>query len=124
MSGKPASGRPVSGRPVSGELASEEAALQLRVGHLMRIDGYLDYAILSMWMGRRAQVVMGMAEASVRGSGPGGADSPDEELLVELRALIGEAREYLASDQFPAAMSGMRVAEDLVSLHIIRITGE
>ena len=118
------SGEPIEKGTVAGEPVSREASLQLRVGHLLRIGSYLDYAILSMWMRRRAEVVMGMAEASVRGAGPGGPDGPDEELLVELRGLIGEAREYYAADNFLAAMARMRVAEDLVALHTIRITGE
>ena len=101
----------------------EEASLDLRIVHFMRIGGYLDYAILSMWAQRRAEVVMGMAEASVRGTGPGDSEGSDEELLIKLRDLIGEAREYYAED-FPAAMARMRVAEDLVALHIIRLTGE
>ena len=96
----------------------------LRVGHLLRISGYLEYAVLSMWRETRAEVVMGMAEASVRGPGPGGAGGPDEELLAKLRDLIGEAREHHASDDFPAAMARMRVAEDLVALRVVRIVGE
>jgi hypothetical protein len=118
------SGEPLEREPVTDEYAPEKVALELRVGHLLRIGGYLDYAILSMWTGRRAQVVMGMAEASVRGTGPGSADGPEEELLVELRDLIREAREHHAAEDLPAAMARMRVAEDLVALRIIRITGE
>lgn len=120
----PVSGEPVEKEPVAGSFISEEAPLQLRVGHLLRIESYLDYATLSMWTGRRAEVVMGMAEASVRGTGPGGENSPDEELLVVLRALIREAREYHASGDFPAAMARMRVASDLVSLHLVRLAGQ
>lgn len=114
----------VAGEPVAGETVAGEAPLPLRIAHFLRIESYLDYAILSMWMGRRAEVVMGMAEASVRGPGPDGPDGPDEELLVELRGLIAEAREYHAADNFVAAMARMRVAEDLVALHTVRITGE
>lgn len=102
----------------------EEAPLKLRVGHLLRISGYLEIAIISMWADRRAEIAMGMAEASVRGTGPGGPEGPDEELLANLRALIGEAREYHAADDFPAAMARMRVAENLVALRIIHIAGE
>ncbi len=112
------------GEPVKGEAVPEEASLELRVGHLLRIGSYLDYAILSMWAERRPQVMMGMAEASVKGYGPGGAQGPDEELLARLRELIREAREYHAADDFPAAMARMRVAEDLVALHAIRLAGE
>lgn len=97
----------------------------LRVGHLSRIDTYLDWAILSMWLGtKRAAIVIGMAEASMRGPGPGGPDGPDEGLLVRLRALVGEAREFYVSGDFPAAMARMRVAHDLVSMHTIRLSGE
>ncbi len=107
------------------KVAGEEATLDLRVSHLMRIGGYLDYAILSMWTGhQRADVIMGMAEASVRGAGPGGPEGPDEDLLARLRGLIGEAREYYESGDFPAAMARMRVAEDLTALQAIRLTGE
>ena len=115
---------PAKGEPLAGEYAPEKVPVGLRVGHLLRINSYLDYAMLSMWAERRAQVVMGMAEASVRGEGPGGVGGPDEKLLVELRALIREAREYHASGDFPAAMARMRVAEDLAAVHTIRISGE
>jgi len=107
------------------ETAGEEATLDVRVGHLMRIGGYLDYAILSMWTGnKRADVIMGMAAASVRAPGPGGPEGPDEELLARLRDLIAEAREYFEAGDFSAAMARMRVAEDLTALHVIRLTGE
>jgi len=118
-------GEPVKSETVAGEYTPEKKApLELRVGHLLRISSYLDYAMLSMWAQRRPQVVMGMAEASVRGVGPDGAEGPDEEILARLRNLIGEAREYHAADDFPAAMARMRVADDLVALHIVRLCGE
>ena len=117
-------GEPVKGAPATGEYAPEKVPAGLRVGHLLRINSYLDYAMLSMWAERRARVVMGMAEASVRGGGPGGAEGPDEELLGRLRDLLGEAREYHAADDFPAAMCRMRVAQDLVVLRIINLSGE
>lgn len=107
------------------KMTGEKATLDLRVGHLMRIGGYLDYAILSMWTGnKRADVIMGMAAASVRETGPGGPEGPDEELLTQLRDLIREAREHFEAGDFPAAMARMRVAEDLTALHAIRLTGE
>lgn len=107
------------------KMTGEEATLDLRVSHLMRIGGYLDYAILSMWTGhQRADVLMGMAAASVRAPGPGGPEGPDEELLARLRYLIAEAREHYEAGDFPAAMARMRVAEDLTALHAIRLTGE
>ena len=97
----------------------------LRVGYLSRIDTYLDSATLSMWLGtKRAPIVIWMAHASMKGYGPGGPDGPDEELLVRLRALVDEAREHYATGDFPAAMARMRVAHDLVSLRVIRISGE
>jgi hypothetical protein len=111
-------------RPIKKEAVPEEAPLELRVGHLLRITGYLDIATLSMWAQRRAEIAMGMVAASVRGHGPGGSEGPDEELLAKLRDLIGEAREYHAADDFPAAMARMRVAEDLVSLRIVHLVGE
>ena len=105
-----------------GEGVSHNISHELRIGHLLRISGYLEYAFLSMWAERRPQVVMGMAEASVRAPGPGGRKGPDEKLLEQLRNLIEEAREYHAADDFPAAMARLRVAEDLVTLHIIRLS--
>ena len=107
-----------------GEAVPEGVPLELRVGHLLRVSGYLDIAILSMWAQRRAEIALGMAEASVRGVGPGGPEGPEEGLLARLRDLIGEAQEYHAADDFPAAMARMRVAEDLVALHLIRLAGE
>jgi hypothetical protein len=114
---------PVKG-PVERDAVPEEVSLELRVGHLLRIIGYLDTATLSMWAQRRAEIAMGMVAASVRGHGPGGPEGPDEELLAKLRDLIGEAREYHAAGDFPAAMARMRVAEDLISVRIIRFAGE
>lgn len=102
----------------------EDAPLGMRVGHFSRIGSYVDWAVLSMWYRMRVQAVMGMAEASLRHPGPGGAEGPDEELLERLRGLIREAREYHAAGDFEAAMARMRVAQDLISLHIIALAGE
>ncbi len=120
----PVTGEPLKGERGSGEYALEKAPVELRVGHLLRINSYLDYAMLSMWAERRARVVMGMTEASVRGAGPGGTGGPDEEVLIRLRDLIGEALEYHEAGDFPAAMCRMRIAQDLVTLRIIRLSGE
>ena len=88
----------------------------------MRITGYLEIAIISMWTGSpRAPVTIGMAEASVRGEGPVGED---DDLLTQLRRLVGEAKEYYAEGDFPAAMARMRVAQDLVDLRIITLPEE
>ena len=93
-----------------------------RVGHLLRVTNYVEIAIISMWTGSpRTSVMLGMVEASVRGEGLGGKD---EDLLEKLRALIGEAKEYYAGGDFPAAMARMRVAHDLVDLRIIALTTE
>jgi hypothetical protein len=101
-------------------VGEERATTGLRVGHLLRITGYLEIATISMWTGSpRTLAVMGMAEASVRGEGPGGND---EDLLVRLRALVGEARDYHAGGDFPAAMARMRVAQDLVDLRIVALS--
>lgn len=116
-------GEPSKGKRTSGEYVPEKAPMEIRVGHLLRINSYLDYAMISMWADRRVRVVMGMAEASVRGAGPGGAEGPDEEVLARLRSLVGEARAYHEAGDFPAAMSRMRVAQDLVTLRIIRLSG-
>jgi hypothetical protein len=93
-----------------------------RVGHLLRITNYLEIAVMSMWTGSpRAPVMLGMVETSVRGEGLGGKD---EDLLEKLRGLVGEAKEYYAGGDFPAAMARMSVAHDLVDLRIIALTEE
>jgi hypothetical protein len=105
--------------PVRG-LGDERATVAFRVGHLLRITGYLELATVGMWTGSpRAHVMLGMAEASVRGEGPGGSD---EELLRRLRALVAEARDYHAGEDFPAAMTRLRVAQDLVDLRIVALS--
>ena len=102
--------------------AEERATPGVRVGHLLRVTNYLEIAIISMWTGSpRTSVMLGMVEASVRGEGPGGKD---EDLLEKLRALVGEAKEYYAGGDFPAAMARLRVAHDLADLRIIALTGE
>ena len=94
----------------------------LRTAHLIRIDSYMDIAILAMWTAnRRVDVLLGMAEASLRGESPGGRD---EDLLEKLRALVREGREYLAAGDFFVAMGRMRTAHDLLSMHIIRLSDE
>ena len=100
---------------------SESAPGGTRVGHLLRITGYLEIAIICMWLRNpRAVATMGMVEASLRGEGPGGKD---EDLFKRLRALVEEARDYYVGDDFPAAMARMRVAQDLVDLRIVAIGG-
>ena len=100
--------------------AGADAAL--RTAHLIRIDSYMDIAILAMWTAnRRVDVLLGMAEASLRGESPGGRD---EDLLEKLRALVREGREYLAAGDFFVAMGRMRTAHDLLSMHIIRLSDE
>ena len=102
--------------------AGGRADAALRTAHLLRIDSYIDYAIISMWTtSPRVDVMIGMVEASLKGESPGGKD---DELLEKLRALVSEARAYLSEGDFPVAMGRMRVAHDLLSLHIIRISGE
>lgn len=101
--------------------AGERSDAALRTAHLLRIDSYIDYASIGMWTSSpRMDVMIGMVEASLRGDSPGGKD---DELLVHLRALVGEGREYLSGGDFPAAMGRMRVAHDLLSLQIIRLAG-
>jgi hypothetical protein len=102
--------------------AGERADTALRTAHLLRIDSYMDIAIIAMWTASpRVDIMLGMVEASVRGESPGGED---DELLEKLRALVREGREYLAGGEFSVAMGRMRVAHDLLSLHIIRLSGE
>ena len=100
----------------------ETTPAALRIGHLLRIQSYMTMAILSMWQASpRASAVIGMAQASVTGKGPGGHE---EEALETLRALLEEALEHYEKKDFPPAMSRMRVANDLVSLQIIRLVGD
>ena len=102
--------------------AGERADAAMRMAHLLRINSYIDIAIISMWtMNPRVDVMLGMAEASLRGESPGGKD---DEPLEKIRALVREGREYLADGDFPVAMGRMRVAHDLLALHIIRLSGE
>jgi hypothetical protein len=92
----------------------------LRAGHLLRVSGYLEIAIISMWTGDpRTDVTIGMVEASIRNEGPSGED---EDLLERLRALVEEARGYYAGGDFPAAMARMRVAQDLSDLRIVALS--
>ena len=102
--------------------AANRADAALRTAHLLRIDSYMGIAILAMWTASpRASTMLGMVEASLRDGSPGGKD---DELLEKLHALVKEGREYLADSDFSAAMGRMRVAHDLLSLHIIRSSGE
>ena len=100
----------------------ERADAAARTAYLLRIHSYLDIAIVSMWTASpRVDVMLGMAEGSLRGDGPGGED---DEPLRKARSLVREAREHQAAGDFPAAMGRMRVALDLVALRIIRLAGE
>jgi len=102
--------------------AANRSGAALRTAHLLRIDSYMDIAILAMWTASpRVDAMLGMAEASLRGGSPGGKD---DELIEKLRALVGEGREYMAGGDSNVAMGRMRVAHDLLSLHIIRISDE
>ena len=99
----------------------EKATVGVRVGHLLRVTGYLEIAIICMWTHNpRTLLTIGMVEASLRGEGPGGKE---EDLLKWLRALVREACDYYAGDDFEAAMARMRVAQDLVDLRIIALAG-
>jgi hypothetical protein len=92
----------------------------IRTAHLVRIDSYMDFAILAMWTASpRVDVMLGMVDASLRGGSPGGKD---DDLLEKLRALVKEGREYLAEGDFFVAMGRMRTAHDLLSLHVIRLS--
>ena len=82
----------------------------------------MDIAILAMWTASpRVDTMIGMAEASLRGASPGGEV---DELIEKLRALVREGREFLAGGDLSVAMGRMRVAHDLLSLHIIRLADE
>jgi hypothetical protein len=102
--------------------AANQSGTALRTAHLLRIDSYMDIAILAMWTASpRVDTMLGMAEASLRGGSPGGMD---DELIEKLRALVREGRAYLASGDFSVAMGRMRVAHDLLSIYIIRLSDE
>lgn len=91
----------------------------LRAGRLLRVEGYLDGAIMGMWAApERAELMLGMAEASVRGVED---DDPDGEVFALLRGLLREARGHHAGGRFAAAMARMRVAQDVVSLRVIHL---
>jgi hypothetical protein len=99
--------------------AGERSGAALRTAHLLRIDSYMDTAIIAMWTASPRTDTM--VEASLRGGSPCGED---DELIEKLRALVREGREYLAGGEFSVAMGRMRVAHDLLSLHIIRLSDE
>ena len=102
--------------------AGERADAALRTAHLLRIDSYMDIAILAMWIASpRTDTMLGMVEASLRGGSPCGED---DELIEKLRALVSEGRQYLVDGDFSVAMGRMRVAHDLLSLHIIGLSDE
>jgi hypothetical protein len=102
--------------------AGARSGAALRTAHLLRIDSYMDTAIIAMWTASpRTDTMLGMVEASLRGESPCGED---DELIEKLRALVREGREYLAGGEFSVAMGRMRVAHDLLSLHIIRLSDE
>jgi hypothetical protein len=100
-------------------------SLGLRVGHLSRVSSYLDWATLGMWaVQRRATVMMGMAEASLRHPGPGGGERPRRRPPPAPQGPRRRGASVPRADDFPAAMARMRVAQDLVSLRIIALAGE
>jgi hypothetical protein len=103
------------------EVGEERTRVGLRVGHLLRVSSYLEIAIISMWTeSARTDLMIGMVEASLRGEAPGGKDG---DFLERPRALVGEARDYNASGDFPAAMARMRVAQDMLDLQILVLSG-
>lgn len=114
---------PVSRAPQAGQSQDvRRADPALRAAHLLRIDGYLDIAMMAMWAAaERGPLMLGMADASLRHPGP---DERDDETLDLVRTLFGEAREYHSEEDFPAMMCRMRVAGDLLSLRIIELSGE
>ena len=97
----------------------ERADGAIRTAHLLRIHSYLDIAINAMWTNSpRVDVMIGMVMGSLRGDTPA---NTDDEILSQLRDLVGEGRAYLADGDSPAAMARMRVAQDLMALYLIRL---
>jgi hypothetical protein len=102
------------------EVGEEKTMVGLRAGYLLRVSGYLEIAIISMWTGSpRTDLTIGMVEACLRGEG---ASGKDEALLERVRPLVQEARDYHAGGDFPAAMARLRVAQDLLDLWIVVLT--
>ena len=100
--------------------AEERTDTALRTAHLLRIDGYMNIAINAMWTSSpRVDAMIGMAEASLRGRGPGGKD---DETLAKVRDLVREGRAYLAGGETAVALGRMRVAQDILTLHIVRLS--
>lgn len=97
----------------------ERADLSTRTAHLLRVHSYMDIAIISMWTNSpRVDVILGMVVGSLRGDSPA---NMDDEILAQVRDLVGEGRAYLADGDPPAAMARMRVAHDLMALYLIRL---
>jgi 2,4-dienoyl-CoA reductase-like NADH-dependent reductase (Old Yellow Enzyme family) len=97
----------------------ERADVAIRTAHLLRIHSYTDIAINAMWTNSpRVDVMLGMVVGSLRGDSPANAD---DELLAQLRDLVGEGRAYMADGDPPAAMARLRVAQDLIALYLIRL---
>ena len=97
----------------------ERADRAIRTSHLLRIHSYTDIAINAMWTNSpRVDVMLGMVVGSLRGDSPANAD---DELLAQLRDLVGEGRAYLAAGDPPSAMARLRVAQDLMALYLIRL---
>ena len=100
----------------------EKPGGRLRAAHLLRTHSYMDIAVISMWTNSpRVDIMLGMAEASLRGQSPGGAD---EAVLETVRPLVVEARAYLADGNFLPAMSRMRVAHDTLALYLIQLSDD
>lgn len=98
----------------------ERSDIPTRTAHLLRIHSYMDIAILGMWTSNpRVDVLLGMAEGSLRGESPAGKD---DTLLPQVRELVAEGRAYLGDGDFEAAMARMRVAQDLLALYLIRLS--
>ncbi|WP_162924467.1 hypothetical protein [Rubrobacter indicoceani] len=103
-------------------IENEVAVRQARVAHLLRISGNLSIAIMALWGDSpRAEAMLRMCEASMRWEGPDGRDAGT---LANLRELFAEAREHRDAGDFPAAMARLRVVYDMVSLAVIRVSGE
>ncbi|HEV2094040.1 MAG TPA: hypothetical protein VGR18_12835 [Rubrobacter sp.] len=97
----------------------ERADGAVRTAHLLRIHSYMDIAMNAMWTNSpRVDAMLGMVVGSLRGDSPANAD---DEILAQVRDLVGEGRAYLADGDPPAAMARMRVAQDLMALYLIRL---
>lgn len=99
-----------------------KATNRLRTAHLLRLERYVNIAMIGMWMrNERSRKTIGMALACAGERPPGGAD---EEMAACIRELLAEARDFYDKEAFAPTMTRLRVAADMCSLRVIELSGE